>query len=141
MTQKRNSIPIKLTSYSSCPCSAGPSLFWTFHIDHTSMCFACTKSLQLWPTLCEPMDYSPPALLSMGCSRLEYWSGSYKHTFYINGTRHWFCDWLLSLFSIMFSRSVYIFSCIKISFYFIGNNIILYEYITFYLPTYFMDII
>ena len=30
---------------------------------------------QLCPTLCNPMDCSPPALLSMGSSRQEYWSG------------------------------------------------------------------
>ena len=27
------------------------------------------------PTLCDLMDYSPPAPLSMGFSRQEYWSG------------------------------------------------------------------
>ena len=33
-----------------------------------------TKLLQLCPTLCDPMDYSPPeAPLSMGFSRQEYW--------------------------------------------------------------------
>ena len=30
---------------------------------------------QLCPTLCNPTDCSPPAPLSMGCSRQEYWSG------------------------------------------------------------------
>ena len=33
------------------------------------------KSLQLCPTFCNPMDYSPPAPLSMGFSRQEYWIG------------------------------------------------------------------
>ena len=33
------------------------------------------KSLQSCPTLCNPMDYSPQAPLSMGFSRQEYWSG------------------------------------------------------------------
>ena len=32
------------------------------------------KSLQSWPTLCDPMDHSPPGSLSMGFSRQEYWS-------------------------------------------------------------------
>ena len=32
------------------------------------------KSLQSCPTLCDPMDCSPPAPLSMGFSRQEYWS-------------------------------------------------------------------
>ena len=29
---------------------------------------------QLCPTLCNPMDYSPPGSLSMGFPRKEYWS-------------------------------------------------------------------
>ena len=33
------------------------------------------KSLQLCPTLCNPMDCSCQAPLSMGFSRQEYWSG------------------------------------------------------------------
>ena len=33
------------------------------------------KSLQLCLTLCDPMDCRPQALLSMGFSRQEYWSG------------------------------------------------------------------
>ena len=32
-------------------------------------------SLYLYPTLCNPMDYSPQAPLSMEFSRQEYWSG------------------------------------------------------------------
>ena len=35
----------------------------------------CAKSFQLCLTLCDPMDYSPPAPLSMGFSRQEYWNG------------------------------------------------------------------
>ena len=34
-----------------------------------------TKSLQSCPTLCDPMDCSPQALLFMGFYRQEYWSG------------------------------------------------------------------
>ena len=34
---------------------------------------ACTKSLHLCLTLCDPMDCSPPG--TMGFSRQEYWSG------------------------------------------------------------------
>ena len=34
---------------------------------------AAAKSLQLCPTLCDPIDGSPPG--SMGFSRQEYWSG------------------------------------------------------------------
>ena len=33
------------------------------------------KSLQLYPTLCNTMDYSLQAPLSTGFSRQEYWSG------------------------------------------------------------------
>ena len=33
---------------------------------------AAAKSLQLCPTLCDPIDGSPP---SLGFSRQEYWSG------------------------------------------------------------------
>ena len=36
-------------------------------------CYA--KSLHSCPTPCNPMDFSPPGLLSMGFSRQEYWSG------------------------------------------------------------------
>ena len=42
------------------------------------------KALQLCPTLCDPMDSSPQASLSMGFSRQEQWSGlpfpSPRHT-------------------------------------------------------------
>ena len=38
-------------------------------------CVVCAKSLQLCPTLCDPMDWSPLAILSMGFSRQKYWSG------------------------------------------------------------------
>ena len=42
-----------------------------------SRIFVCVhaKSLQLCPTLCGPMNCSPPAPLSTGFSRQEYWSG------------------------------------------------------------------
>ena len=33
------------------------------------------KSLQSCPTLCDPIDGSAPAPLSMGFSRQEHWSG------------------------------------------------------------------
>ena len=35
----------------------------------------CSKSLQSCPTLCDPMDCNPPAPLSMGFSKQEYWRG------------------------------------------------------------------
>ena len=36
---------------------------------------AAAKLLQSCPTLCDPIDGSPPAPPSMGFSRQEYWSG------------------------------------------------------------------
>ena len=38
-------------------------------------CYVCAKSLQLCPTLCNPMDYSPQSSSVHGISRQEYWSG------------------------------------------------------------------
>jgi len=36
---------------------------------------AAAKSLQLCPTLCDPIDGGPLAPLSLEFSRQEYWSG------------------------------------------------------------------
>ena len=36
---------------------------------------AAAKSLQLCPTLCDPIDGSPPGPSSLGFSRQEHWSG------------------------------------------------------------------
>ena len=36
---------------------------------------AAAKSLQLCPTLCDPIDGSPPGSPSLGFSRQEHWSG------------------------------------------------------------------
>ena len=36
---------------------------------------AAAKLLQLCPTLCDPIDGSPPGSSAMGFSRQEYWSG------------------------------------------------------------------
>jgi len=36
---------------------------------------AAAKSLQSYPTLCDPIDSSPQAPLSLGFSRQEHWSG------------------------------------------------------------------
>ena len=41
---------------------------------YTRVCVSA-KSLQSCPTLCDPMDYSHQALLFMGVSRQEDWSG------------------------------------------------------------------
>ena len=37
--------------------------------------YAAAKSLQSYPTLCDPIDGSPPGSLSLGFSRQEHWSG------------------------------------------------------------------
>ena len=50
----------------------------------TSLC-RHAKSLQLCPTLCDLMDYSHQASLSMGFSRQEHWSGlTFKCFFPVN---------------------------------------------------------
>ena len=36
---------------------------------------AAAKSLQSYPTLCDPIDGSPPGSPSLGFSRQEHWSG------------------------------------------------------------------
>ena len=36
---------------------------------------AAAKSLQSYLTLCDPIDGSPPAPLSLAFSKQEYWSG------------------------------------------------------------------
>ena len=46
-------------------------VFWG-HLRTQSL---CAKSLQLCPTLCDPMDCSHQTPLSMGFSRQGYWSG------------------------------------------------------------------
>ena len=43
---------------------------------------AAAKSLQSCPTLCDPIDGSPPASAVLGFSRQEHWSGL------INGAIH-----------------------------------------------------
>ena len=45
---------------------------WTFILCSPSL--VCAKALQSCPTLGDPMDCSPLALLSMGFSRQQYWS-------------------------------------------------------------------
>ena len=45
----------------------------TLSIDVSMLCYA--KSLQSCPTLCDPIDGSPPGSPSLGFSRQEHWSG------------------------------------------------------------------
>ena len=42
--------------------------------DHAAAA-AAAKSLQLWPTLCNPIDGSPPGLPVPGILQEEHWSG------------------------------------------------------------------
>ena len=58
---------------------------------------AAAKSLQSCPTLCDPIDSSPPGSLSLGFSRQEHWSGflSANSTYFSCVCLHWFfCSWL-----------------------------------------------
>ena len=41
----------------------------------TNLAAAAAKSLQLYPTLCDPIDGSPPGSPSLGFSRQEHWKG------------------------------------------------------------------
>ena len=45
------------------------------HPTHQEPAAAAAKSLQLCPTLYDPIDGSPPGPLSLGFSRQEHWSG------------------------------------------------------------------
>ena len=52
----------------------------SFHFQASSPCgtcvwCACAKSLQLCPTLCDPMDCSLPGSSVLGLPHQEYWSG------------------------------------------------------------------
>ena len=42
---------------------------------HQGPAAAAAKSLQSYPTLCDPIDGSPPGSPSLGFSRQEHWSG------------------------------------------------------------------
>ena len=56
-------IYIYFLAYWLCVCVCG----WVCVCAHTHA-LSC-------PTLCDPIDYTPPAPLSMGFSKQEYWSG------------------------------------------------------------------
>ena len=45
------------------------------NLHQNSITSAAAKSLQSYPTLCDPMDCSLPAPPSLGFSRQEHWSG------------------------------------------------------------------
>ena len=52
----------------------GEHLVVSYKTKHTAAS-AAAKSRQLCPTLCSPIDGSPPGSLSLGFSRQEHWSG------------------------------------------------------------------
>ena len=45
------------------------------YIDYIKYIYAAAKSRQLCPTLCDPIDSSPPGSPVLGFSRQEHWSG------------------------------------------------------------------
>jgi len=47
---------------------------WDF-LPQTPLAAAAAKLLQSRPTLCDPIDGSPPGSPSLGFSRQEHWSG------------------------------------------------------------------
>ena len=59
--------------------SFGDLNFYYFSVDQSwyngIAAAAAAKSLQLCPTLCDPIDGSPPGFPSLGFSRQEHWSG------------------------------------------------------------------
>ena len=55
--------------------SASLYLFATHIKDRSAAAAAAAKSLQSCPTLCYPIDGSPPGSASLGFSRQEHWSG------------------------------------------------------------------
>ena len=46
-----------------------------FHLCEVLAAAAAAKSLQSCPTLCDPIDGSPPGSPSLGFSRQEHWTG------------------------------------------------------------------
>ena len=48
-------------------------LFFSMYFEAAAA--AAAESLQSCPTLCDPIDGSPPGSPSLGFSRQEYWSG------------------------------------------------------------------
>ena len=54
--------------------SSGCQTRWK-EVSELAAAATAAKSLQSYPTLCEPMDGSPPGSPSLGFSRQEHWSG------------------------------------------------------------------
>ena len=64
-----------------CPCDSPRQEYWSgLPFPSPILCLqhpaaAAAKSLQSYPTLCDPIDGSPPGSPSLGFSRQEHWSG------------------------------------------------------------------
>ena len=56
------------------PYTIDRSVNWCSHYGDSAAA-AAAKSLQSCPTLCDPIDGSPPGSPSLGFSRQEHWSG------------------------------------------------------------------
>ena len=68
---------LQLTVSIFCVCNFGSTdgIFFLSWNSHKQIPAAAAKSLQSCPTLCDPIDGSPPAPPSLGFSRQEHWSG------------------------------------------------------------------
>ena len=56
-------------------CGMGRGWNWVCIHTAAAAAAAAAKSLQSCPTLCDPIDGSPPGSPSLGFSRQEHWSG------------------------------------------------------------------
>ena len=70
-------------------------LFWCYFY-YDSQCVCAYSVAQSCPTLCNPMDCSPPGSFVHGISRQEYWSGLSFLPLRIFLTQVW--NWYLSCF-------------------------------------------
>ena len=68
--EEREKVGLKLNIKKTKIMASGPTTSW--QIDAAA---AAAKSLQSCPTLCDPLDGSPPGSPSMGFSRQEHCSG------------------------------------------------------------------
>ena len=70
--------PVKISClepmHHKCDCLVSVSVFLLL-VPLTDNYAAAAKSFQSCPTLCDPIDGSPPGSPSLGFSRQEHWSG------------------------------------------------------------------
>ena len=65
------SVPLEVSDYA---CRGRAPHFRSVPATTLAAAAAAAKSLQSCPTLCDPIDGSPPGPLSLGFSRQEHWS-------------------------------------------------------------------